>query len=231
MFGFMFGFGYLSTTDEYKVVMGAEMFSSNKGSWKRIQVPPCSVGQSCGVFSSGALHWLLYSCDQKQQVPNLYAFDLEKEEFWMMKLPDALQTLGLVRSSISYQLGVTREGCLYVMVQSEVWDSGKLASFYVVDFWVMRDYDNSDSWTKSLGVKISNQPARRDWFLSIEAISVSETSAFVRNTYAAVEQGELMSTIYHRNEESSRMYILENGAQSMVVYEESYHVVLIQHEA
>ncbi|KAL6218837.1 hypothetical protein ACLB2K_012045 [Fragaria x ananassa] len=110
MFGFMFGFGYLSTTDEYKVVMGAEMFSSNKGSWKRIQVPPCSVGQSCGVFSSGALHWLLYSCDQKQQVPNLYAFDLEKEEFWMMKLPDALQTLGLVRSSISYQLGVTREG-------------------------------------------------------------------------------------------------------------------------
>ena len=82
-------------------------------------MPPCRVGQSCGVFSRGALHWLLYSYDQRQHVPNLYAFDLEKEEFSMMKLPDALQTLGLIRSSISYQLGVTREGCLYVIAQNE----------------------------------------------------------------------------------------------------------------
>ncbi|KAM5548163.1 F-box/kelch-repeat protein [Rosa sericea] len=216
----MFGFGYVSATDEYKVVINAEIFSSKTESWKRIEIPRFRIASSRGVLFGEALHWLFYPDVERQQVPNLYAFDLEKEEFSVMKLPSALQTLGL-KNCIICQVGVSCEGCLYVMVDTPRWDCGKLA-YYEIDFWVMREYGDSDSWTRSFGVRIPGQPERRDWYLYLQAISVMEASAFVRNRCPRKEEKLDMSMIHYRNEEeNSDMYMLDNDAQDMVVYEES----------
>ncbi|PRQ46156.1 putative F-box domain-containing protein [Rosa chinensis] len=216
----IFGFGYVSATDEYKAVINGEIFSSKSESWKRIETPRFRIVSSCGVLFGEALHWLFYPDVERQQVPNLYAFDLEEEEFSVMKLPSALQTHGL-RNCFICQGGVSCEGCLYVMVKKARWDCGKL-TYYEIDFWVMREYGNSDSWTRSFSVRIPGQPERRDWYPLLQAISVREASAFVRNRCPREEEKLDMSIIHYRNEdENSDMYMLDNDAQDMVVYEES----------
>ncbi|KAL6132222.1 hypothetical protein ACLB2K_070593 [Fragaria x ananassa] len=197
------------------------ILSSKTETWKPMEIlpPGADVWMSPGVFFRDALHWLA-RCrrSRPKRACHMYAFDLEKEEFSIMQLPSALQTPDIEYSNH----GVTREGCLYVMVHKNVYRDGEL-DYYMVEFWVMRDYGNNDSWTRSFGVKIPSQPARKHWYLSLESISVSETSALVRNRCPLEpKNSKLLSTSHYRNEEeNSDIYVIETYAQQMVGYEES----------
>ncbi|KAL6127273.1 hypothetical protein ACLB2K_075314 [Fragaria x ananassa] len=93
--------------------------SSKTETWKLMEIlpPGADVWMIDGVCFRDALHWLECSRQQEQdQARHMYAFNLEKEEFSIMQLPSALQTLDIR----TWNHGVTREGCLYVMVQINV---------------------------------------------------------------------------------------------------------------
>ncbi|XP_004288776.1 PREDICTED: F-box protein CPR30-like [Fragaria vesca subsp. vesca] len=220
---FIFGFGCASSSDEYKLLVGAKIFSFKTNSWKPIEMPPSCrrFDRGYGVLCRDALYWRpLYPV----QGQDLYAFNLEKEEFSIMKLPEAFQTGRANSYSVIRDHRVTCDGCLFVMDETPVWDGG-CAVEYHREFWVMREYGNSDSWTRSFGVKIPcpKQSGLRSSPLNFGAISVMETSAFVRNE-AKEEEQKLMSTTYYRyEEENPHMYMIESGSCQKVVYEESLY--------
>ncbi|XP_004309109.1 PREDICTED: F-box/kelch-repeat protein At3g06240-like [Fragaria vesca subsp. vesca] len=223
--GIKCGFGYVSKTDEYKLVMGDAILSSKTESWKLMEIlpPGADVWMIDGVFFRDALYWLECSRHQEQdQARHMYAFDLEKEEFSIMQLPSALQTLDIR----TWNHGVTREGCLYAMVLRKVYRDCVEFDYYVVELWVMRDYGNNDyCWTRSFGVKIPST-ARRHWYLWVGSISVSETSASVMTNCPVGKPAnyKLMPTSHYRNEEeNSDIWMIENNEPDMVVYEESLY--------
>ncbi|XP_062002664.1 F-box/kelch-repeat protein At3g23880-like [Rosa rugosa] len=98
------GFGYVSATDNYKVVVAApsevnpampiEVFSSKSSSWKRIESPPhfslmCWVDTTRDSLTNEALHWLdeLREPELDTSRYTITAFDLDKEEFREMSVP------------------------------------------------------------------------------------------------------------------------------------------------
>ncbi|CAB4285837.1 unnamed protein product [Prunus armeniaca] len=143
---YKYGFGYASTIDDYKVVVGAELtyetdranrypvvvFSLRANSWKKIQAPFSHHGHSEGALSNEALHWLHTS---SRPQPAAIAFDLAKEEFRNVMLPICEENeLGYRR------VGVLLEGCLCA------WANG-FPDFEYLEIWVMREYNVYESWT------------------------------------------------------------------------------------
>lgn len=180
-----FGFGYLSATDDYKVVVGTfylkdsdyvkevEIFSLRAQIWKRIESPVAFPMRRDGVLLNETLHWLgwirigILNGDK----PALFAFDLAKEEFRKMSLPSAVKANICMYGPYEYRLGVSCDGCLYVM--RYVLASRVCA---IANFWVMREYGARDSWTKLFKFKTSNKHKR---IKSLEPVLLMETGAAV----------------------------------------------------
>ncbi|GJS23851.1 F-box protein-like protein [Tanacetum coccineum] len=90
------------------------------------------------VCFNGVIHWL--ACDKRNGVKScslIVSFDLVREEFSEMLLPDGLASLDVLNMSIS-----ERKGCLS-MVE---YDMGKGRECCGV--WVMKEYGESRSWEK-----------------------------------------------------------------------------------
>ncbi|XP_062010538.1 F-box protein CPR1-like [Rosa rugosa] len=153
------GFGHVSDTDDYKVVLRGNLtswgevsiFSLRAQTWKSIKSPMNGTLQRKGLLFREALHWLAlerYTPAPREyfEIPiALFAFDLAKEGFRKMQVPSILNV------THKCQLGVSCEGCLYIMRYNRLFEHQGI--YYVVDFWVMREYGNSDSWTRSLSLK------------------------------------------------------------------------------
>ncbi|KAI6694706.1 hypothetical protein NL676_022416 [Syzygium grande] len=81
---FFHGFGYYSTSDDYKIVQGngtknyqVATFLLKSGSWRRIQVQQEShLADYCGVFGEGALHWCGVDQSQNKKETAIMSFDL-----------------------------------------------------------------------------------------------------------------------------------------------------------
>ncbi|XP_059631849.1 F-box protein CPR1-like [Cornus florida] len=146
----IYGFGYDSVSDDYKVVrlieyydryydsLGSEVkvYSLKLNSWRRIQDFPYSF-RTWGVnavLASGALHWAVYQITEGSLIA---AFDLGVEEFRFMPQPDYLDKNGEIFLEV---LG----GCLCIV------------SYHVrtcdVDIWVMMEYGVKESWTRLIYV-------------------------------------------------------------------------------
>ncbi|PRQ30428.1 putative F-box associated interaction domain-containing protein [Rosa chinensis] len=137
-----YGAGYLSATDDYKVFAASydvngptremKMFSLRAHVWKTIQHPGHDKASDEGsLLNDEAIHWSVGN--------EILAFDFEQEEFRTVCLPDHHDIQDPF--GVSY-VGVS-EGCLCVC--------GHRRGVYIyksVDFWVMREYDVCDSWTK-----------------------------------------------------------------------------------
>ncbi|XP_062010831.1 F-box protein CPR1-like [Rosa rugosa] len=166
------GFGYLSATDDYKVVAdfrvssvdevkGKEMhiFSSKANIWKRTEAPPLFdyEFEYEGTLSNEALHWL----DEL----GIVAFDLAKEEFQRMPLP--------IQDGEVQSLGAFGD-CLCAF------DCAKLDTAGSIDLWVMKKYGVADSWTKLFNLKVSDQPDQPENIMCCLPVSVMETSTFMQ---------------------------------------------------
>ncbi|KAJ9182024.1 hypothetical protein P3X46_006060 [Hevea brasiliensis] len=132
-----YGFGYDSTSDDYKVVRidtdsSFSVYSSRTDSWRRIGTFPydCSVYNS-GMFLHGALHWVATSREDEDDKYVVSVFDLREELFWGMPAPD-------VDDSFEFAVG-TLNGCLCILYSRDDLHD---------DFWVMREYGVGDSWAR-----------------------------------------------------------------------------------
>ncbi|XP_062005556.1 F-box protein CPR1-like isoform X2 [Rosa rugosa] len=156
------GFGYVSATDDYKVVVAAhimnstmplEIFSSRAGSWRRIVCPPhfsssAYMSGTRGTFTNEALHWLQKLREPELDAPGntITAFDLAKEEFRQMPLP-LLGETSSDRDCFFSDIGIVFEGCLCVSsFKRQRWGAGHRSQY--VQLWVMMEYGVCDSWTK-----------------------------------------------------------------------------------
>ncbi|XP_024978455.1 F-box/kelch-repeat protein At3g06240-like [Cynara cardunculus var. scolymus] len=146
----MYGFGYDSSSDDYKVVsisfwdtdnehnldctdMLVSVYSLRNNSWRKVHNSPYdhAVGHLLrGVLINESLHWLT------QRIPGysstIVAFSLANEEFNEIELPDSIDN----KKAMFNELVVL---------------GGKLALFANQvgnDLWVMEEYDVGESWTK-----------------------------------------------------------------------------------
>ncbi|GLU14775.1 hypothetical protein SLE2022_313250 [Rubroshorea leprosula] len=146
--GSVYGFGYDSSNDDYKVVRfstffyisrgitpNAWVYSLRKNAWKEIEIPPTFdfIRARNGVFTCGALHWLGESFLENQKF--IFAVDLETDIFRKVPLPDSL--VGL---KTSLNIGVLG-GCLSV--------TSLLPQHGV---WVMKHYMLKESWTNLFSI-------------------------------------------------------------------------------
>lgn len=87
------GFGYVSATDDYKVVVAlnfcvkveVNIFSLRVNVWKRVKAPDDQFQPMQFHHGNEALHWL--SETQRDIEEAIFAFDLAKEEFRKVPLP------------------------------------------------------------------------------------------------------------------------------------------------
>ncbi|PRQ44091.1 putative F-box domain, galactose oxidase/kelch, beta-propeller, F-box associated interaction [Rosa chinensis] len=137
-----YGIGYLSATDDYKILKPREIFSSRANVWKTIEFPNLDelYLSSEGIRSNEALHWF------HAGNADIVAFDLSIEEFRSMPLPTTFE------HGCFIHLAASVGGCLCAFDLQNVKASG---SIYM---WVMREYGVADSWTKLFNFKVSSQP-------------------------------------------------------------------------
>ncbi|KAL7617724.1 hypothetical protein Lser_V15G02680 [Lactuca serriola] len=138
-----YGFGYDSSKDDYKVVLGFGkgsshtcflIFSSKSNLWEVIGEVDYTCISRVGVLHSGALHWVAYhgSPDDKQQV--ILSLDLTKDKFKEIPQPDDMRYKNDVASEGAMRLG-TMDGCLCVF-----------DGMCTVKIWVMNEYNVRQSW-------------------------------------------------------------------------------------
>ncbi|KAI7727783.1 hypothetical protein M8C21_025014 [Ambrosia artemisiifolia] len=120
------GFGYDSSTDDYKVIAGFmkdwhskhtrfHALTLKSNTWKAIGKVKYStyVGKS-GILCGGALHWFMTHKNHKKAIISL---DLSTEEFKEIPLPDP--SLLYDRDCFDYRLGVIEDClCIYLRCSS-----------------------------------------------------------------------------------------------------------------
>ncbi|GLU15700.1 hypothetical protein SLE2022_321700 [Rubroshorea leprosula] len=149
---YVFGFGYDSVNDDYKVVRitqsgGKEgkplesevkVLSMGRKGWRRIEdipyVLPCPGAN--GVFASGSLHWVVSYKDEPSDENVIVALDVGLEEYREVPQPEYTDN-----KKFRLDVGVLG-GCLCLMAN------------YLshVDLWVMREYGVKESWSKLLSL-------------------------------------------------------------------------------
>ncbi|OVA07453.1 hypothetical protein BVC80_8779g9 [Macleaya cordata] len=152
------GFGYLHSTNEYKVVRTyydydepslvghVQVYTLGDGNgWRNKGDTTHFIGSS-GVFANGYLHWIDIGAKK-----NIVAFDLAEEEFRLLPSPPCL--LLRSRNLVYFSLQLLG-GCLCVVCI----DKGKC-----VDIWALKnkkkkknssydDEDNSWSWSREFSI-------------------------------------------------------------------------------
>ncbi|KAL3648713.1 hypothetical protein CASFOL_005116 [Castilleja foliolosa] len=148
----LYGFGYDSVGDDYKVVAVFYPMSDNKtpvyigrlvyvyyvkrGVWKKIESSPRHYGlpaRFSGVFLNGAIHWLV---PRSEDCAVIAALDLDSEVFFEIPAPSVADMNDFFFGSLSV-LG----GCLCVVADT-------LSNSEGTDVWVMKDYGAAESWRK-----------------------------------------------------------------------------------
>ncbi|XP_076939950.1 F-box protein At3g07870-like [Bidens hawaiensis] len=131
------GFGYDSSTDDYKVIVGT-WIDGNKQCVQALSLKTNElrvIGKvkyswfvtKVGILCNGALHWIVR--DGKKY--KIIAFDLAKEEFKEIPQPDDTR----YKYTSNTKLGIAEDClCIYLCQHSRL------------DRWIMKDYGVKESW-------------------------------------------------------------------------------------
>ncbi|PWA88551.1 F-box associated interaction domain-containing protein [Artemisia annua] len=132
----VYGFGYDSYTDDYKVVAvhksnnKVKVYSLKTRIWKKVSDFPDAYLLEDGVFLNGCIHWLDYL---PNNFPTIVSFDLLTETYSQVSHPQYDE------GEKRLDLGVLRDRLCVLS------SYGQKA---VTDIWVMQD----DSWINSLSI-------------------------------------------------------------------------------
>lgn len=148
----VYGFGYDSATDDYKLVSisyfvdlhnrsfdsHVKIYTMRTDVWKTLPSMPYALccARTMGVFVSGALHWVVTRDLEPESRDLIVAFDLRFEVFREVALP------GTVDGKFDMDVALLR-GMLCI-IENRGSDG--------FDVWVMREYGLHDSWCKMFTV-------------------------------------------------------------------------------
>lgn len=145
--GFLFGFGYDSRSDDYKIVQskgrnGFEdakvvIFSLKSGSWRTTQAKLeshlCLYERGDGVYWKGALHWCGLDRSREKAEDVIISFDLSEEKLQqVLRLPE-------VNGDISFE-GLGVHGANLFVYHGSYKDCFQA--------WITSEYGKGGSWTK-----------------------------------------------------------------------------------
>ncbi|XP_058759180.1 F-box/kelch-repeat protein At3g06240-like [Vicia villosa] len=158
-FGYLDGFGYDHSTDDYLIVSMCynpalphisshlQFFSFRANTWKKLEATyfpymNASHNHRVGSLLGGVMHWLAFRRDIPMNV--IVAFDLTERKLLEMSLPDDFNT-----------------GPSYC----DLWVFGEFLSLWsmgkdIVEIWVMKEYKVRSSWTMTLVLPIHAIPTR-----------------------------------------------------------------------
>ncbi|XP_015055624.1 F-box/kelch-repeat protein At3g23880-like [Solanum pennellii] len=148
---FVYGFGYDKLRDDYKVVLynfhEVAIYSLKSDCWRRINHPP-NGGRfiNTGKFLNGKLYWASVVDVDMERDWSITSFDLNDEKWRKMEEPPCgndIFVLGALESNLS------------IMICSRTTN---------VDVWVMKEYENKESWTKTFTISCSLD--RAEYFLA-----------------------------------------------------------------
>ncbi|XP_058198440.1 F-box/kelch-repeat protein At3g06240-like [Rhododendron vialii] len=130
----LYGVGYDSSTDDYKVVIVSRkivaVYSLRTDSWRRIQDVDFSLKESSGrVFVNGCLHGICW----RDSCHRIVAFDLSDEV--VREVPQPPWYCGIGSEIASYWVAVLG-GCLCLVDKR------------APEFWKMKEYGVRESWTE-----------------------------------------------------------------------------------
>ncbi|KAI3716461.1 hypothetical protein L1987_67359 [Smallanthus sonchifolius] len=131
------GFGYDSTTDDYKVIVGAwkgenqtcvQVLSLKSNVWRVIGEVKYIFVSEVGILFNDALHWIVRDENDKKLI---ISFDLSTNEFKEIPQPGDVR----YECTSGSRLGIVKERlCIY------------RCEFSCVDIWLMKNYDVKQSW-------------------------------------------------------------------------------------
>ncbi|KAL2529578.1 F-box protein CPR30 [Forsythia ovata] len=141
-----YGFGYDSSTDDYKVIRLitaynqsvsecslVELYSLKSDSWTRYEdLVGYALESNYGILIGGALHWLRYESEIDDFENPIVGFDLAKEEFNFVPRPNLPGKFSLMNLG-NYQ------GCLSLFCQFDDQAS---------EMWVMMELGIKESWKR-----------------------------------------------------------------------------------
>ncbi|KAK9048625.1 hypothetical protein SSX86_032410 [Deinandra increscens subsp. villosa] len=197
-FDMMYGFGYDSSTDDYKVVSisyldGPDLFVSvyslGSNSWKKLRNYPFDGDLPNVVLVNENLNWLT-SPRANGSPPTLLAFSLATEEFNKIELPSS----GSIENDVPVLFAV----------------GGKLGVFGAVqvvnESWVMEEYGVAGSWTR-LGIDgLDTGCHNTHYYLFVEGINGD-----------IVVQDQDIVVVYNMEERRCRKVRIEGGPRGFVI--------------
>nr|GEY27228.1 hypothetical protein [Tanacetum cinerariifolium]GEY99599.1 hypothetical protein [Tanacetum cinerariifolium]GEZ02213.1 hypothetical protein [Tanacetum cinerariifolium] len=142
-----YGLGYDLITDDYKMVcafhsissksISSEVFNLKNGSWKTVQACHIDINNpdEIGIFSNGAVHWLVRHCDDLNKNDIILSFGMKEEVFIETALPNVTR---------AEHTGFTCLGDLKGWLYAVYGGSDGVD----MDVWVMKEYGVVNSWMK-----------------------------------------------------------------------------------
>jgi F-box interacting protein len=151
-----------SLTDDYKVIRfifllmdvvvtieqpQVEIFSLNNNSWSNIsQIPPLFqiAGPSSPIIND-TLNWIGYHDSDIYKWYSILSFDVNAEVFRIIDFPKVLKI-----KDTSFKLAVYKDTSIAICCHDSIDQA--------MEVWVMKEYDNIESWTKMWKSDPSHQP-------------------------------------------------------------------------
>ncbi|GMI96161.1 hypothetical protein like AT3G23880 [Hibiscus trionum] len=208
----VYGFGFDASVNDYKVVRvfcyrstavenGVCVYSLKTNCWRKIPDFPPGFPMKAGKHVDGSLNWAVVRRQGMDFFCYIVSLDLAEETYTEVLQPSYGDDAVHVRT-----LGVL-DGCLCLTC-----NYGRSYA----DVWVMKEYGNSESWTKLFSIPFTLHPFRFEDFRT--PLFVSETGEIL------MRLGENL-VMYNPKENASRILGFPNDAISYIrevfVYEES----------
>ncbi|XP_009620338.1 F-box protein CPR1-like [Nicotiana tabacum] len=145
----IYGLGYDSTSDDYKVLRidmcwyDKQILALKSGSWRKIDKTLGRTNISllstmeCLTHVHGALHWLGW-------LSKLFvvSFNISNEMFREIQLPEMMCLLPLNKIIVDVDVGLSVSGGMLCVYYNKI----------TFNLWVIKDYGVNESWTKVLAI-------------------------------------------------------------------------------
>ncbi|KNA21365.1 hypothetical protein SOVF_043830 [Spinacia oleracea] len=185
----VFGFGYDSENDDYKVLRlvqncyyteinysKAEVYSLRNNSWKCVEGIPYFLLFLCrnGIFVKEGIHYIVVTKELQMTCKLIACFDFKTETYSLMECPDYEDKLGAC-----LDMGEL-DGCLCLLVMyrtilpvdpPEIPDDRIDFRMSRADLWVMKKYGKKESWVRLFSIR---QPQSIGMYLQIRTIVYSK---------------------------------------------------------
>ncbi|KAM5580275.1 hypothetical protein ABKV19_009830 [Rosa sericea] len=223
-----YGFGYDSTTDDYKLIVGfsassageyvAFAFTLKTGSWRKLQ----SLNQNFRVLWNGCLvnetlHWVLNERDEFRRViaSRLVSFDLAEEKFHEIAFPYFPNSVD--RCNLVARVGNIRDS---LILHCGPISTRPISPRSRLDFrmWVMKEYGVEKSWNEVM--KIPSEILPGDHFRCERPLCISDDGAATLIDVFDVYDDRCFLTLYNPKEKTCRN-VTDNCVSQPATYVET----------